>query len=309
MDRFLKYKISVLSLVAAGCLLPAMVSAQHYVGVRGGFGGGTSRTFPKIEQQMLWGLYNGGVSWKYYSPEKYVGGVEADILFMQQGYKELDEYYSIYDFPGDTTGYYSRKVNSVMVPLFWQPHVYLFRRHMRVFLNLGVTFSYNISQTFETGSKENGVIDSGDYNMTLVRDNRWGYGLCGGGGIGWSFGRVEVLGEFRYYIGYSDLMKNRNKYNQNPLRSPLDGMQGSVGIYYRFGKKGILSPPSRNMERKLEEIEQKRRQRGRSPTDEGDPMQDELEIPATDDTVPSEGEGSIITEPETAPEEIAVAAL
>ncbi|MCD8073415.1 MAG: PorT family protein, partial [Alistipes sp.] len=261
-------KNTILILAAAFCLAsPPEASAQHYLGVRGGYGGGNSaRFFPKqgYQSSTLWGLYNGGVSWKYYTKEKYAGGTEVDILFMQQGFKEYGKAWSPVD-SNDSTAYYSRKVNSVVVPIFWQPHAYLFRRNMRVFLNLGVTFSYNISQTYERGSDQYGEIyESGDYNMTLIKDKRWGYGLCGGGGLGWSFGRIEAVAEFRYYIGYSDLQKNKNKYyndsesNLNRERTPIDGLQGSIAIYYRFGKKGILSPPSPKMEQKLREIEQKR---------------------------------------------------
>lgn len=257
MKKIFKYILLVVTLtVSAGAL--SGVSAQHYVGVRGGFGGGTSRFYPKEEMGTVWGLYNGGVSWKYYSKERYVGGLEVDLLFMQQGYKKFSEQYSLPNDPADTTGYYTRRVNTIMLPIFWQPHAYLMQRKMRVFLNLGVTFSYVLSQTEETGSKIHGVLSKGDYKMKTTRDNRWGYGLAGGGGVAWLVGRFEVVGEVRYYIGYSDIMRNENKYETNPLRSPLDGLQGSVAVYYRFGKEGILSKPSKKVEAKMREAELKR---------------------------------------------------
>ncbi len=292
MGKTVKYILFAL-LLAGAAGAPARLAAQHYLGVRGGLGGGTTRIYPKEETRTLWGLYNAGVSWKYYTAEKYVGGVQADILFMQQGYINHDAPYDregfrrwdeTYNPGGDSTLYEKRKVNSIMVPLMFQPHIYMFRRNMRIFLNAGVTFSYNINQTQAIVS-DSGIEEGWPerkYQMRTVRDNRWGYGLVGGGGIGWSFGRVEVLGEVRYYIGYSDLMRNRNKYRDNPLRSPLDGLQGSVGVYYRFGKKGILSPPSRKMEQKLMELEEKRRQREMEAAIEGPQPADgdDAELPA-----------------------------
>lgn len=260
MKKILKY---ILCAAAAVMLTGALaeVSAQHYVGVRGGYGGGSSRFYPKVDMGTVWGLYNAGVTWKYYSKEKYVGGLEADLLYMQQGYERLSEQYSIHNDPADTTGYYRRKVNTIMLPFFWQPHTYMFQRKMRVFLNLGVTFSYVLSQTEETGSKIHGSFGKNDYKMKTTRDNRWGYGLCGGGGVGWAFGKFEVVGEVRYYIGYSDIMKNENKYEGNPLRSPLDGLQGSVAIYYRLGNEGILSKPSKKVEAKMKESEMRQIER------------------------------------------------
>lgn len=260
MKRKLIYILLVFALKSACGFCPT-ASAQHYFGVRGGYGGGTSRIYPPKDMSTIWGLYHGGISWKYFTKERYVGATEVDLLFMQQGYQENSPRFSVGNDQFDSTGYYKRKVNTVMLPIFWHPHAYLFQRKMRVFLNLGVTFSYIVSQEEETGSKLYGTFSKGDYKMKLTRDNRWGYGLCGGGGAGWSFGRFEVMGEVRYYIGYSDIMKNRNKYEENPLRSPLDGLQASFGVYYRFGNKGILARPSRKVEAKMQEAELRRLQK------------------------------------------------
>lgn len=232
------------------------VRAQHYVGIRAGYGSGSVRIFPPTETGMIWGLYSGGVSWKYYSPVKYVGAVEADLEFMQRGYKELMKGGFPY-LPDDTTTTYHRTVNSLMLPLIWQPHFYFFKRTMRVFINLGLTFSYNIDSRYEWHSEWSGLLESKPYRMELTRDNRWGYGLCGGAGIGFLLGRLELMFEGRYYFGYSDILKNRNKYEDNPLRSPLDNINISVGLYWRLGKGGILSAPSDRVAEKLRRREKK----------------------------------------------------
>ena len=207
--------------------------AQHYIGVSGGAGLGSVRMFPHTETGGIWGLGSGGFSYKYHGGMKYVGGIGSDLIFLQQGYTEEIPDYSI----EDTTRTFNRKVNSLMLPIFWQPHINLFNGNMRVFINLGVAFSYNINSTFEVESEQNGFIASGEYPMLLVRDNRWGYGLCGGVGFNVVLaGRFEIGAEGRYYYGYNDVLRNRNKYSSNPLRSPLDNINISMTLHYRLGR-------------------------------------------------------------------------
>jgi hypothetical protein len=230
-----------------GCVA---ASAQHHFGFRAGYGSGSmGRIFPPQEMGTQWGLYNAGVAWKYYSREKYLGGVEADLQFIQKGYQRPPD-------PAKPDTVYARTVNSVEVPLFWQPHIYLMGRNLRVFLNAGVVFSYNLSSKDHTFSKRDGVIEPWrDYQLQLTRDNRWGYGLCAGFGINYISGRLEWLAEARYNIGYSDILRNNNKYEGNPQRSPLDNLYFSVGAFYRVGKGGILSEPSKRVAAKMAERE------------------------------------------------------
>lgn len=240
--------------------------AQHYIGIRGGWGGGSARIEPKPNDKgTVWGLYNGGISWKYYSPERYVGGVEADLLFMQQGFRN----YELTDVPqgsnekAERESYYQRTINSIMLPIYWQTHGYMFMRRLRVFLNLGVTLTYNYSSEEETYNYFTEEKTKGKYDMKLTRDNPFTYGLGGGVGLGWSFGRLELLFEGRYYFGYGDIYRNRNRYELNPLRSPLDNIQFSLGAYWRLGKKGILSPPTPKVAAKMRAAEEARREKDR----------------------------------------------
>ena len=207
------------------------VYSQHYLGVSGGYGGGIVRMFPYTETGPMLGLYSGGVSYKYYGETKYVGGIGSDLVFLQQGYTEEIPDFSI----SDTTRTLNRKVNSLMLPFFWQPHVNLFSGKMRVFVNLGAVVSYNISSSYEVESEQNGFIASGQYDMLPVRDNRWGYGLCGGVGFNVVAGRFEIGVEGRYYFGYNDILKNYTQYELNPLRSPMDNVNISMSLHYRLG--------------------------------------------------------------------------
>ncbi len=225
-------------------------SGQHYFGIRAGIGNGNSRIFPMREMGTVWGLKSGGVSWKYYTDEAFVGGIEADAMWMQQGYRE----YYMRTIPDtnerERTGYYQRTVDVVMVPLIWQPHVYMFRQRMRLFMTAGITFSHIMSSEERRVDYASGMDIKEKYELLSIRDNRFGYGLVGGGGISWAVGRFEFFGEARYYIGYSDVMKNRNKYADNPLRSPLDGMQFQAGAFFRVGKGGIKSTQGNGQRRR-----------------------------------------------------------
>ena len=215
----------LLALLFAGAR-PA--AAQHYVGVRGGVGGGSVRFEPSRETQMLFALPVFGVSYKYYGFGKVVGGIQADLNYIVKGYKELERP------QGDTS--YQRRLTAVELPVMWQPHVYFFKRRMRVFLNAGPYLSYNISSSYKVVSKKNGVLESGTYRLESLRDNRLEYGLAGGGGFSVAVRRFEIQTEFRYVFGYSDMLKNGNKYPGNPLRSPMSHMNVTLGLYYRLGQ-------------------------------------------------------------------------
>ena len=249
MHRLFKY-----TLLAIVLLCSTGAHAQHYFGVRGGVGSGSSRFYPSQEMGTVWGLWGGGVSWKFYTSEPYVGGVEVDLLLMQQGFRAYSKTIAQGVFAGDTTGYSQRTVNTLMMPIFWQPHMYMFKQRLRVFMNLGITFSYVVSSRERIGSRLNGVISDEPYRMHITRDNRVGYGLCGGGGVTWIRGRrLELFTEARYYFGYSDILVNRTKYEKNPLRSPLDGLQLTIGAYWRMGSGGIRSPQNRPASPPLDE--------------------------------------------------------
>ena len=164
--------------------------------------------------------------------------------------------------------YYTRNVNSIVLPIVWQPHFYLFRNHVRVYLEAAATFSYHLSSTYENEeAKASGAADwKGDYSFKLPRDNRWGYGLAGGGGIALLIRRFEINVRARYYFGLSDIVRNRNKYADNgidgsenpfwatPMRSPLDNLTVSVGLSYRFNKEGFSTWKPRPKREKNREV-------------------------------------------------------
>ncbi len=227
--------------------------AQNTLGVSYGIGSGSIRAYPSIESKSIYGLSSFSLSWRNYTKALYVGCVGVDVEYMERGFA-----YAPYTTSNNTDGdnsakdllYYNRYVNTIMVPIVWQPYVYALNNRARIFMEAAVTFNYNLSSTYENEleySYGNYSDWQGVYNLRDERDNRWGYGLAFGGGINLIFGRVELQASARYYFGYSDLMKNRNLYYDNTtdngaenpfsltlMRSPIDNLNIKVGVSYRL---------------------------------------------------------------------------
>ena len=143
----------------------------------------SARPDPKQEMKPIWGRSSFGLSWRYYGRQRVVGGFGIDLEFLQQGFSFAPNASTIED--EKDYRYYTRKLNTLVLPIVWQPHVYMFRRRVRIYGEAAATFSYNFSSTYENEvAKDAGEADwKGNYRYKTPRDNRWGYGLAGGGGI------------------------------------------------------------------------------------------------------------------------------
>lgn len=221
-------------------------SAQYqYFGVKGGWGEGDVRLYPHWTSPPVWGKWNGGLYWTYYGGGKdnaylydhVAGGISVEVEFLQRGfqYAALDKNTKRYT--------YGRHINSIMVPLMWQPHVFMSDERLRLYLNAGITGSVNLTSTEYYIDNITGEVETSDYEFQTVRDNRFMYGLVVGLGAGWSvLEHWEVMAEFRYYFGYSDIVKRKTIYAGTQfLRSPLDNINLSIGVGYRWGHSGRWS--------------------------------------------------------------------
>ncbi len=261
----MKYRIAIILALILSVAPFAKGLAQHTIGINAGPTVGSFRPYPALETKSVAGLYTGGLSWRYYSPQLAVGSVGVDIEFLQRGFSYAP--YAAFTEEGETDYYYTRKLNSIMVPLVWQPHVYMINRRVRLFLDAAITFSYNMSSSYTNDAADHYYHKEdwkGDYIYKTARDNRFGYGLMGGVGINYLFGRFEIMARMRYYFGYSDIVKNRNKYYGNnidgsenpffysPIRSPLDNVTLSFGLNYRLGRGAGFSSWKRERTPKAE---------------------------------------------------------
>ncbi len=257
MKRFIKIAafVFIFSVVAV-----SESSAQHTIAVTGGSGFATARPYPDQVMKPIWGTYQVGFSWRYYSMPRFIACFGIDVELLQRGFS-----FAPYPYKYETKKeyrYYTRTLNSIMIPIVWQPHFYLFKKHLRVYLEAAPTFSFNFASKFHNDEKHsiniNGTVDapiSGKYEFRTERDNRFSYGLRGGAGFDLIFGQFEFGVRAMYDFGYSDILRNRNKYYSNnldsitkpgenpfyytPLRSPLDNLTISVKLGFRIGKAGF----------------------------------------------------------------------
>ena len=249
---------SILSilLVVVSLLSTERATAQHTLTLTGGTGASYARFYPTEVTKPILGCESLGLSWRVYSPKpRFVGAVGLDLDYVQRGFA-----FAYFDRPETVTDdygnqkiihhyeYYTRRINSLMLPFVWQPHVYAARNHLRLFAEAAIVFSYNISSTYEY---QNNRYPGGKYEWKIPRDNRFGYGLSGGAGFALLFGQVEVGAKAKYDFGYSDILKNRNKYYSNdtdgnenpfgyqPLRSPIDNLTVLLTVGWRFDARGF----------------------------------------------------------------------
>ena len=228
-------------------------SAQHTLTLTGGSGLSTARFYPAEETKWVWGMETVGLSWCFYSDKpRFVGAVGVDLEYLERGFSVGYAYTSSFvdDKEVRTYKYYTRNVNSLMLPIVWQPHVYAAKNRIRIFLEAAFVLSFNISSDY---SYQDNRFPAGKYEWKVPRDNRFGYGLSGGAGFALLFGQVEVGFKAKYNFGYSDILKNRNKYYSNstdgrenpfyysPLRSPMDNISAMITMGWRFNKRGFDS--------------------------------------------------------------------
>ena len=226
-------------------------TAQHTLTLVGGTGSTYARFYPAQETKWLWGAESFGLAWRYYSDTpRFVGAVGIDLDYMERGF--LMGYTYTSEFINDKEirhyQFYRRDVQSLMLPMVWQPHIYLLNNRLRLFVEAAFVLSFNLSSQY---SYENDRYPAGKYEWKVPRDNRFAYGLNGGAGFAVLLGQLELGFKARYNFGYSDLMKNRNKYYSNdtdgkenpfrysPLRSPVDNLTFSLTVGWRFNKRGF----------------------------------------------------------------------
>lgn len=227
------------------------VAAQHTLTLTGGSGVSTARFYPAEITKWLWGSETVGLSWRYYSDKpRFVGCVGVDLEFLERGFSHGYAYIPEYKDDKEIRHYqyYTRNINSLMLPIVWQPHFYVAKNRLRLFVEAAFVLSFNISANY---SYQDDRYPAGEYEWKVPRDNRFGYGLSGGAGFAVLLGQVELGLKARYNFGYSDIMKNRNKYYSNttdgrenpfyytPLRSPLDNINVMFTIGWRFNKRGF----------------------------------------------------------------------
>ena len=133
MKRGYKIVTYVVITLIATLTLTTRATAQHTLTLTGGTGVATARFYPDEETKWMWGSETFGLSWRFYSEKpRFVGAVGVDLEYMERGFNFGYAYSSEFIEQEDgqkkekrTYYFYNRKINTLMLPLVWQPHFYL----------------------------------------------------------------------------------------------------------------------------------------------------------------------------------------
>ena len=133
----IKRQLKTLLFLAFAAVAWQGASAQHTLGFTAGYGMASSRLDPKQEMKAIWGSYTAGLTWRYYGQQLFVGGFGIDSNSCS---RDSSLATNALDGRGEEgLRYYTRNVNSIVLPIVWQPHFYLFRNHVRVYLEAAAT--------------------------------------------------------------------------------------------------------------------------------------------------------------------------
>ncbi len=107
-------------ILAAASVLPALLawngaSAQHTLGFIAGYGMANGRFQPQQEMRALWGMYSGGLTWRYYGRQRFVGGFGVDLEFQQSGFSFATNSSQVEEKKDYL--YYTRHVNTLVTPV------------------------------------------------------------------------------------------------------------------------------------------------------------------------------------------------
>ena len=214
----MKKMLFVVSLLLLPLWLKAQVGSHRNelaVGLNGGYMLSNVGFMPKVTQGLHGGL-TGGVSIRYVS-EKYfntICSIYAEVNYAQAGWKEKIVDLNDRAVINPETGLaeqYSRTIDYVQIPVF--AHLAWGRedRGMQFFFRLGPQFGLMLGERTAMNfdrSKAN-LQDRANREMTqygMPVENKFDYGIVGGGGIEYIVPRVgHFLLDARYYYGLANI--------------------------------------------------------------------------------------------------------
>jgi hypothetical protein len=170
-------------------------------GVNGGMTSSVVNFAPKVYQTRL-NQSTGGFSIRYISENHF--GLHGELNLSQRGWRENKD-----SLPEHK---YTMSLLYAELPLL--THVYFdLGTRVRIIFNLGPQISYLLSEKV----KENQVVfenpnipdETKPIQYTVNPQNRFDWGLAGGGGFELRTGIGSFVLEGRYYYGLSDIYKNR----------------------------------------------------------------------------------------------------
>lgn len=203
-------------------LTPIFALGQTMVGARGAWGLSGVYIAPTQYQKPIYGNFEAGLMLKHYNL-KYIG-FQGELNIVERGYRK----------PVNEWAFYKRENTYIELPIFLQGKVQY--RASYLILNAGCYAAYLIDS--QEGDNLSGAYVMNDYDFSIVRDNRFDYGLLGGLGLGYDIKNITLQVEARVLYGFGDIYDH--SFDGNPTQSPFFSQSISFGVLYNFSyKKGI----------------------------------------------------------------------
>jgi hypothetical protein len=196
------------------------VHGQMLIGVRSGYSTSTVNFLPSQKQQPLMDVVTDvGIVVKHFDLVYF--GFQTEANFTQRGYR----------LPYNDT-LFTKRINSyVELPMFMQ--IRTSRKNLFAHFNVGFYASYLLGA--QVGNNEQGDYAMQNYRLSVLRDNRFDFGIPGGLGVGYNFGWGTIQADYRYFFGLADLYKH--SFEGNPSWSPAATQNASISVLYNFSKQ------------------------------------------------------------------------
>lgn len=208
------------SLIILLVFIPAFSWAQVFIGVKAGYSPLSTVSFkPNIKATPFYGnTPDFGLIVKYFDQKWF--GLQAEINFTQRGYnKPYQEDHKL------------RQVsNYIELPFFTQVRFNIAGVYLHGQAGIYVAYLLNAKQ----GVDATGTMVLKPYSLDMLRDNRFDYGLVGGGGISKEFKWGVIQIDVRISYGYGDLYKHT--YKDMPDQSKAVVQNVSISYMYNLSK-------------------------------------------------------------------------
>ncbi len=200
--------------------IPTLSWSQFYFGVKAGYSPLSNVSFkPDLKSTPFYGNQpDFGLVAKYFDQKWF--GLQAEVNFNQRGY----------NVPFEKT-YKLRQVNNyIEIPFFTQLRFNIAGVHLHGQAGFFVAYLLNAKQGVDTS----GTMVLKPYNLDMLRDNRFDYGLVGGGGISKEFKWGVIQLDIRILYGYGDLYKHTYKDMPDQSKSVVQSL--SISYLYNIGR-------------------------------------------------------------------------
>lgn len=230
--RIILFAIALLAFSPIVTKAQRVYEPKFYIGAKGGASLSRVSFSPSVKQSFEPGILM-GITARY--TEEKVFGLMAELYFVQRGWKEN---YSEEEQPPSPLNY-ERKINYITLPVM--THIYFGSDKVHGFFNIGPSVSLMFSESTTSNFNYENPSSVPDFPSTYRPEeqlvmpvkNKFDYGLVGGVGAEFFFGRNSIMIEGRYYFGLGSIYPGSKK----DVFSASRPMSIEVSLAYLFRVK------------------------------------------------------------------------